>query len=181
MGGAACGAGELEYLLICAFHFPVAARLPTTTMAGSLSFLVLFGILVQVVLSQSTCSNFGSQNGTACACPPGFGGSDCSVAACGGNLFQGLARPLASSSGGHSNISTCPCQDGWIGEGCGVCQSSTACQAAYTAVLGSPDASTSASGVDASLQCNTAARVYASGEMSCQVIVSDTMFSYRGS
>lgn len=68
-----------------------------------------------------SCDNFGISlaNGT-CACPPGFGGKDCSLAACGGDIFQGTARSVSQSSGSSpsSNITSCGCENGWTGLGC---------------------------------------------------------------
>ncbi|KIO28138.1 hypothetical protein M407DRAFT_22614 [Tulasnella calospora MUT 4182] len=143
-------------------------------------FWALLGLLPAVILGQTTCSNYGSANGTQCACPPGFAGSTCAEAACGGTIFQGLSRPLASTTNGFSNITTCPCQDGWGGVGCNTCQTNQACQSGYNSVFGDAASTAAATGVDATLQCNTAARVYASGEMSCQVINPTLQALYPG-
>lgn len=128
--------------------------------------------------SSSSCANYGVSNGSSCACPVGFGGSDCSQPACGGNIFQGPSRSLVPSVGSSfPNISaaSCTCQDGWTGEGCNVCQSAGACQAAYSA-SGSKSSSSAGLGLpdgqNGTLTCNNLARVYAAGQMSCNVQVS---------
>ncbi|KAI0692220.1 hypothetical protein BC835DRAFT_1508901 [Cytidiella melzeri] len=123
------------------------------------------------------CSNYGSANGSACACPPGFGGSDCSQPACGGNIFQGSGRslvpaPTATNSFPNLTASGCSCEDGWTGTVCNVCQTAQACQAGFASSssssssvtgLGVPD------GQNDTLTCNTASRVYAASHMSCSV------------
>ncbi|EPQ58693.1 hypothetical protein GLOTRDRAFT_115012 [Gloeophyllum trabeum ATCC 11539] len=129
-----------------------------------------------VVNGQATCSNYGVANGSSCACPPGFGGSNCSQAACEGNIFQGSQRQLVPLTGTppSSNVTGCSCESGWTGTGCNVCQNSGVCQNAYSA-SGHAQSSVS-SGLDGSsdgqnstLTCNTSPRVWAAGEMSCQV------------
>ena len=72
------------------------------------------------------CDNGASNNGTSCVCPPGFGGSDCALPACGGNLFEGSQRTYQQPTGGkpYANISSCACEDGWAGAG-------TGCNGAY--------------------------------------------------
>ncbi|CCM05760.1 uncharacterized protein FIBRA_07993 [Fibroporia radiculosa] len=118
----------------------------------------------------SSCDNYGLFNGSSCNCPPGFGGSSCSQPACGGNVFQGSARPLASSPGSSPsfpNITGCACESGWTGTGCNVCQSSDACQSAYAATGHS--SSGLSSGENDTLTCNAHSRVYAAGQMSCSV------------
>lgn len=76
--------------------------------------------------SSQSCDNFGvststgGQN-TTCACPPGFGGETCALAACGGTVFEGTSRhysPNATSGLPFSNITACACPDGWTGLGC---------------------------------------------------------------
>lgn len=126
----------------------------------------------------SSCTNYGTVNGSSCACPVGFGGSDCSQPACGGNIFQGANRPLVSSSGGSfPNLTSagCLCQSGWTGEGCNVCQTAQACQSGFASV-NSQSSSTAglgtSTGLNDTLTCNQQARVFAAGEMSCQVNVS---------
>lgn len=82
-------------------------------------FIVLLSF-VNLALAIS-CDNFGAQqaNGT-CSCPPGFGGTDCSLAACGGNIFQGASRTDAqvSTTFPFSNVTACACESGWGGVGC---------------------------------------------------------------
>jgi hypothetical protein len=134
------------------------------------------------VVSQ-TCSNFGVFNGSSCVCPPGFGGANCSSLACGGNIFQGSSRNVISTSPGNLTSSSCGCEAGWTGTGCNVCQSSNACQNGYgSSSIGQsstvngigtqgPGQSGSNVGVNNTLVCNTAQRVWAAGEMSCSVTV----------
>ncbi|CAL1703348.1 unnamed protein product [Somion occarium] len=124
----------------------------------------------------STCTNYGSVNGSSCACPVGFGGSTCSQPACGGNIFQGTSRPLVSLPSGNSfpNLTAagCSCEDGWTGTGCNVCQTANACQAGFSSVIQSSGSSIPGSlptGQNDTLVCNTAPKVYAVGAMSCQV------------
>ncbi|KAI0700493.1 hypothetical protein C8T65DRAFT_657534 [Cerioporus squamosus] len=115
------------------------------------------------------CENYGTPNGTSCACPPGFGGSTCSQPACGGNIFQGSGRSLASGSP-FANLTSCSCDDGWTGTGCNVCQTAKACQAGFSSVAGTVGSLTGAdTEQNNTLICNAKARVYAAGEMSCQV------------
>lgn len=122
-----------------------------------------------------SCKNSGIQNGSSCACPVGFGGSDCSEPACGGDLFSSN-RPLTTSqSNGFPNItaSSCSCETDWSGLGCNVCTSSAACQTAFSASGHSSSDSTSGldTGINSTLVCNRATQVHASGQMSCNVIV----------
>ena len=118
------------------------------------------------------CENYGTPNGTLCACPPGFGGSTCSQPACGGNIFQGSGRPLASGSP-FANLTSCSCEDGWTGTGCNVCQTARACQSGFASITGSAGSLTGVdTGQNNTIICNANARVYAAGEMSCQVQVS---------
>jgi hypothetical protein len=129
------------------------------------------------------CMNYGTVNGTLCNCPPGFGGSTCDIPACGGNIFQGSQRSLASVPSGSqfANLTSdnCQCQSGWGGLGCNVCQSASACQSGFAA-SGSANSSAGSTvsgageGQNETLVCNTQAQVYAASEMSCQVIVSST-------
>ena len=125
-----------------------------------------------------SCENYGVPNGTSCACPPGFGGSNCSQPACGGTIFQGTSRSVASGSP-FANLTSCACEDGWTGTGCNVCQTANACQAGFSSVEGSSGPLT---GLDSNqnntLVCNVAPRVYAAGEMSCVVQVSYSNFSW---
>jgi hypothetical protein len=124
-----------------------------------------------------SCSNYGLANGSACACPPGFGGSDCSLPTCGGNIFQGPSRslvPAPSTPKTFPNLtaSACSCEGGWTGTTCNVCQTAQACQAGFASVNSSSGASLGlSSGQNNTLTCNTASRVYAAGHMSCNVEV----------
>lgn len=135
------------------------------------------------VRAQVSCENYGSPlNSSACTCPPGFGGPTCSAPACGGNIFQAHQRPLISgansTSFGNVSSSTCACPAGWTGTGCNVCQGSTVCQSAFNAAGGSiSDTNPEDSGLNNTLTCNTAPRVYAAGEMSCSVIVRGPPYS----
>ena len=131
--------------------------------------------------STQSCENYGTVNGSSCACPPGFGGSTCSTPGCGGDIFQGSHRSVAqqtSASGGSSfanlTASDCSCENGWGGFGCNVCQSASACQSAFTNAGGSSSSTTdSLTGTqNNTLTCNTQPQVYAASEMSCDVIVS---------
>ncbi|KAJ7891204.1 hypothetical protein B0H14DRAFT_3081531 [Mycena olivaceomarginata] len=127
--------------------------------------------LLLVSLANAQCSNYGDQNGSACLCPTGFGGSTCASPGCGGDIFQGANRALAP----QQNVSdaSCACEAGWGGTGCNVCSSSLACQKAYSASGSAPsDSQTitgSQSGQNTTLTCNSAARVYAASQMSCEV------------
>ncbi|KIL68502.1 hypothetical protein M378DRAFT_158303 [Amanita muscaria Koide BX008] len=137
----------------------------------SLSPFLLLPLLLSLASAQ-VCDNYGFINGSTCACPVGFGGSSCSQPACGGTIFQGSQRPLASvSTGSFANLtaSSCSCQSGWTGLGCNVCQTANACQAAYSSVANSspqliPD------GQNNTMVCSTAPRVYASSQLSCKVV-----------
>ncbi|KZV99169.1 hypothetical protein EXIGLDRAFT_699586 [Exidia glandulosa HHB12029] len=136
--------------------------------------LALAFIFFAARAAAQSCDNGGTQNGTACACPPGFGGADCAQPACGGNLFQGAQRTLQQPAGGktYANITACACQDGWAGEGCNVCTAASACQTAYNNVFGAPSTSDLAgndAANNATMVCNTEPRVYAAGELSCDV------------
>lgn len=56
-----------------------------------------------------------------CACPPGYGGDDCSQPLC-GSLADGTDRPVRKGK-------TCDCKEGWEGINCNVCKTNDACQA----------------------------------------------------
>lgn len=151
---------------------------------SSLLYLLLGAALFSGASTQS-CENYGTPNGSSCACPPGFGGSTCSTPGCGGDIFQGAQRPLAqqsSTSGGSSfanlTASGCSCESGWGGFGCNVCQSASACQSAFTSAGGSTSSTAdSLTGAqNNTLICNTQPRVYAANQMSCNVIVSASYF-----
>ncbi|RDB24157.1 putative ATP-dependent permease [Hypsizygus marmoreus] len=131
--------------------------------------------LLALLANAQSCENYGSQNGSSCACPVGFGGSTCSEVACGGDIFQGSQRPLTTTSSSFANLtaSGCSCEEDWTGTGCNVCQSSNACQVAYTASGNAPPTpdiiSGSQGGQNNTLTCNTTPRVWASSQMSCRV------------
>ncbi|KAJ7671003.1 ABC transporter [Mycena rosella] len=138
------------------------------------AFLFLLGSLVN---AQTSCDNYGVPNGSACLCPTGFGGASCASPGCGGDIFQGSHRTLApQQAGAFPNITdaSCSCETGWGGTGCNVCQTSSACQAAYSASGNAPSSAQSITGAQAgqnsALACNAAARVYAASQMSCQVL-----------
>jgi len=146
------------------------------------SLFIALTLLLPTVASAQSCQNYGTQNGSVCACPPGFGGNTCSQPSCGGNLFQGLNRtlvpaPLNNSTFPNTTSAGCSCQAGWIGTGCNVCQTTNACQIAYAAATGtngtsaSSVASSGQTGQNDTMVCNTKPQVYAAGEMSCDVIV----------
>lgn len=129
-----------------------------------------------------TCENYGFINGSTCACPTGFGGSDCSQPACGGDLFQGSTRPVASPQPGSSfaNLTAagCSCESGWTGTTCSVCQTSDACLDAFNAAAGSSNAILGMTGLNNTMVCSNSARVWAAGQMSCQVNVSRSVSGY---
>lgn len=147
------------------------------------SSLVLVAVsLITPSSGQNVCENYGESSGSACTCPPGFGGSTCSSPACGGNIFQGTNRSIISDASatafGNLTSSACSCEDGWTGRGCNVCKSTTSCQNAYTAVNGTSSSSSGVDGLDGSssvlnstLTCNSEPQIWAAGEMSCQVVV----------
>lgn len=149
-------------------------RLPQATMIHILSLsLFLISALAQ------SCSNYGISTGSGgCTCPSGFGGSTCSQPACGGNIFQGTSRSYAPipQGGGFANLtaSGCQCENGWTGTGCNVCQSSSACQTAFSA-SGAQGANTTGvdgtTGQNDTVVCNTSPKVYAASSMGCNVIV----------
>lgn len=144
----------------------------TSSILRALSFA---SILFPIATAQS-CTNYGISSGSDCLCPPGFGGANCSQPACGGTIFDGSHRSLAPSSvasGGFPNLTSsgCSCTDGWTGVGCNVCTTASACQAAYAAVSGNASDSTSTTGVNDTMVCNTSPTVWAAGELSCQVNV----------
>ncbi|OSX64901.1 hypothetical protein POSPLADRAFT_1064969 [Postia placenta MAD-698-R-SB12] len=121
----------------------------------------------------ASCDNYGTVNGSSCDCPTGFGGATCSQPGCGGTIFQGSDRSLAPLFGGYANLTGCSCEGGWAGTGCNVCQTSVACQSAYTSSGNPPSGLSSAgltSGENNTLTCNINPRVYASGQMSCEVM-----------
>jgi hypothetical protein len=140
------------------------------------------GLALLGVAGAQSCANFGTPNGTACACPPGYGGQNCSVPACGGTIFQGSARSSVSlsGSGDFGNITSCQCETGWGGEGCNVCQSANACSAAFASAAGGNANSVSgqADGQNETMTCSTGATVYATSQMSCNINVSATLLRY---
>lgn len=149
-----------------------------STFTSSRSMLhkgVWLSLLLALSAQAQSCENYGTPNGSGCACPVGFGGSTCSQPACGGTIFQGSQRSLAPPIGQFSNLtaSGCNCADGWTGTGCNVCTSSNACTAGLNSVSNGGDSSTvpGLSGGLSNLVCNQQARVYASSQMSCRVEV----------
>ena len=128
------------------------------------------------------CDNYGFLNGSACACPVGFGGPTCSQPGCGGTIFQGSHRPLVPvSSGSFANLTAndCSCQSGWSGFGCNVCSTANACQTAYSAVVNTSVSNFDPTGPNTTTVCNTSPRVYASGQMSCTVAVRSGASSFH--
>jgi hypothetical protein len=124
--------------------------------------------------SAQNCGNYGTVNGTSCACPVGFGGSDCLAPACGGTLFQGSSRKTVSSSnGGNITAAGCACETGWTGEGCNVCRVASACSSGLVSVNSADPTSVAnqETGQNNSMTCNSGAIVYAAGQMSCNVNV----------
>lgn len=69
------------------------------------------------------CTHFApcNQFSGKCACPPGFGGDDCSKPVCGA-LADGENRPVRKGK-------SCKCKEGWSGINCNVCQTDSACDA----------------------------------------------------
>ena len=147
-------------------------------------WLILVLVSFAATAVAQSCQNSGYQNGSACACPPGFAGVNCTQPACGGNIFQGPTRPLVPSSSSSPNItaSNCGCQSGWTGTGCNVCQSASACQNAFSAAGGTTPAADPSSLGDGTqndtMVCSTRPEVYAAGQLSCRVIV--RVFSLSG-
>lgn len=147
---------------------------------STLNRLLWIFSLAALVTAQ-TCENYGSQTGSGCSCPPGFGGSTCSQPGCGGDIFQGANRTLAPSSSGSSPFSNltaagCTCETGWTGTGCNVCQSASACQNGFSASGNAQSSAASASsasqdGQNNTLTCNTTPQVWAASQMSCEVNV----------
>ncbi|KAF5386697.1 hypothetical protein D9615_001976 [Tricholomella constricta] len=135
-----------------------------------------YPLLLATLAMAQTCENYGSQNGSSCSCPTGFGGPTCSQIACGGNIFQGSQRPLTpNNSNSFANITEagCSCEQGWIGTACNVCQTSGACQSAFSASGKAPTTpdviSGSQGGQNDTIVCNTSPRVWAGSQMSCRV------------
>jgi hypothetical protein len=135
-------------------------------------------VFASSVHAQVICENYGVPiNSSACACPPGFGGPTCSAPACGGNIFQAAQRPLvpdaSATSFGNVSTSACACPAGWSGTGCNVCQTATVCQSSLNAASGNAGSinGPQQTGLNKTLTCNTASRIFAAGEMSCAVIV----------
>lgn len=164
------------------------ANAPKMTKYFLESLFALFALFAffgdQVVAQNTTCENDGVLNsdGSSCDCQLGFGGSTCSLPACGGDIFQGTNRSIVgqpSAPGTPANLTanSCSCEDGWSGFGCNVCQSASACQTGFSRVNGGSSSQTSLPGIDpdeiqnGTLVCNTSPRVWAVGELSCSVIV----------
>ncbi|KAK4054896.1 hypothetical protein OIV83_000820 [Microbotryomycetes sp. JL201] len=115
-----------------------------------------------VSAQQQQCSNYGALSGSACDCPSGLGGPDCTQLACGNALINPpSSRPLWTGTGTQGCGSQCTA--GWTGPTCNVPQNVGAC----TAALGS-------SGVtDArfnDIVLNTGAYVFTEGYTSCNVV-----------
>ncbi|KAF8191529.1 ABC transporter [Mycena galopus ATCC 62051] len=131
---------------------------------------VLLPLLAGLVDAQ--CANYAPQNGSSCDCPIGFGDTTCATPTCGGDIFQGSHRALAPS--GNASDSSCSCEAGWGGLGCNVCTTSSACQTAYSASGNAPSTAQSVAGVqsgqNSTLTCSSSPRVFAAGQMSCQVL-----------
>lgn len=74
-------------------------------------------------LDSYNCTHFApcNQFSGKCACPPGFGGDDCSKPVCGA-LADGENRPVRKGK-------SCKCKKGWSGINCNVCQADSACDA----------------------------------------------------
>jgi hypothetical protein len=89
----------------------------TTTMGPLFLRLLTLTLALQ---AYAACDNYGTQNGSTCICPPGVGGTDCSVPTCGGTLYDGPTRPLSEPANGarYGNSSACTCSNGWTGVGC---------------------------------------------------------------
>jgi hypothetical protein len=154
-------------------------RQPSTAGGHRGSMVVLWHITVISTLlglvAAQTCANYGTSNGTACACPPGYGGKDCSVPTCGGTIFEGASRKTVAlqGSGDFGNITDCQCESGWAGEGCNVCQNANACSSAFASVSNGPATPPSVqdTGQNDTMTCNSGALVYAVSQMSCAVNV----------
>jgi hypothetical protein len=152
----------------------------------------LFAVSFASTVIAASCSNYGvSLNNGTCSCPPGFGGPTCSLVACGGNVFQGAQRSDAatSSTTPFSNVTACDCESGWTGVGCNgsfsrakvrsplkytvshtVCTGASACQSGFTSAFGnSSSIGNPYDGQNDTIICNTTPRVYAAGELSCQI------------
>ena len=158
--------------LDCSRALTITVQLPALPLS--------YHALLPTMSNSSSCVNYGIANGTSCACPVGFGGPTCEQPACGGNIFQGSSRSLTPVTGNFPNLTAagCSCESGWGGTGCNVCQSASACQTAFAAVISQGSSSSSAglglpTGQNGTLVCNSQARVYAAGQMSCQVDVSN--------
>ena len=89
----------------------------------------------------------------------------------------GLLNCTNGTSFANLTAAGCSCESGWGGVGCNVCQTAQACQSGFSSVSQvSPGslplgASPVPTGQNDTLVCNNSPRVYASGEMSCQVNV----------
>jgi hypothetical protein len=136
--------------------------------------LFCWSFLIALAAAQS-CENYGLPSGSACTCPTGFGGGNCSQPACGGDIFQGAQRPVTPSTASNNlTAGACTCESGWGGTGCNVCQSANACQTGFARAEpnGTPPVPDPQLGdQNSTLTCNGSPRVFAAGQMSCQVLV----------
>ncbi|KAF6758758.1 ABC transporter [Ephemerocybe angulata] len=126
-------------------------------------FIIPFLPTSLISVNAQTCENYGTANAGQCACPTGFGGPTCALPGCHGTIFDGAQRQFASTTGTGSaalaNLTAagCACEAGWGGTGC---NGSSA----------SPDISSAGAVQNGTMVCNTQPRVWAAGQMSCQVI-----------
>ncbi|TFK25787.1 ABC transporter [Coprinopsis marcescibilis] len=134
--------------------------------------LLWISLSLATTIFAQTCENYGIANGDTCSCPTGFGGPSCSEVGCQGNIFEGRKREFTETSSGFANltVSGCGCDDGWGGLGCNVCQTSGACQSGLAANGGvTPTAGTLGDLQNHTMVCSTGPRVWAAGQMSCDV------------
>lgn len=182
------GASSLLLICDCLYipqrsHQRVPVLYPRTLLVlvppflGNMRLFLPLSLLVLPFAYCQTCENYGTLSGDGCSCPTGFGGAACSQPGCHGTIFEGAQRQFApASDSGPANLTTagCGCESGWIGTGCNVCQTASACQSAFaTTGSGTPDIENAPDPRNNTMVCNSEARVWAAGQMSCQVIVSE--------